>query len=200
MKLRKLLWVVILLGLVATGLAQEAAIAPAAITPNDALILENIPAIPARIATRADRYTQFRSASMWSWHPQRREILIGTRFGDTNQVHQVAMPGGARTQLTFFPDRIADASYHPHSADYFLFRTRFGDTNQVHQVAMPGGARTQLTFFPDRIADASYHPHSADYFLFRKDIGGGEWYQIFRFDVVTGDTTLLTDGKSRNTE
>ncbi len=150
MTLRKLLFGVILLGFVTTGLAQDAAIAP-----NDALILENIPPVPASIAARADRYTQFRSASMWSWHPQRREILIGTRFADTNQVHQVAMPGGARTQLTFFPDRIADASYRPHSGEYFLFR---------------------------------------------KDVGGGEWYQIFRFDVASGETTLLTDGKSRNTE
>ncbi len=150
MTLRKSLLVAILLGLWVTGFAQEATIAP-----NDALILENIPPIPASIAARADRYTQFRAASMWSWHPQRREILIGTRFGDTNQVHQVAMPGGARTQLTFFPDRIAEASYHPHSADYFLFR---------------------------------------------KDVGGGEWFQIFRFDLASGETTLLTDGKSRNTE
>jgi len=149
-RLRIFLPGVVLLGLLASGFAQEATI-----TPNDALILENIPPIPASLAARAERYTQFRSAAMWSWHPQRREILIGTRFGDTNQVHQVAMPGGARTQLTFFPDHIADAGYHPHSGDYFLFR---------------------------------------------KDIGGGEWYQIFRFDVASGETTLLTDGKSRNTE
>jgi dipeptidyl aminopeptidase/acylaminoacyl peptidase len=154
-RLRIFLPGVVFFGLLASGFAQEATITPATITPNDALILENIPPIPASIATRAERYTQFRSAAMWSWHPQRREILIGTRFGDTNQVHRVAMPGGARTQLTFFPDRIADASYHPHSGDYFLFR---------------------------------------------KDIGGGEWYQIFRFDVASGETTLLTDGKSRNTE
>src|ERR1035438_7213513 len=98
MTLRKLLLGAILFGVCATGLAQEATIAPAAITPNDALILENIPPIPASIAARADRYTQYRSATMWGWHPQRREILIGTRFADTNQVHQVAMPGGARTQ------------------------------------------------------------------------------------------------------
>ena len=31
-----------------------------------------------------------------------------------------------------------------------------------------------------------------------KDIGGGEWFQLYRYDVSTGDVTLLTDGKSRN--
>lgn len=132
------------------GQAQDSSL-----RPNDALLLENIPAIPASLAEKADRYTQYRTASMWSWHPQRHEILIGTRFADTSQVHSLAMPGGARTQLTFFSDRVADAGYHPHAGDYFLFR---------------------------------------------KDIGGGEWFQIFRFDVATGNTALLTDGASRNSE
>ena len=65
-------------------------------------------------------------------------------------------------------------------------------------VKVPGGARTQLTFFPDRVSGASYHPHAGDYFVFSKDIGGGEWYQLFRYDYASGETTLLTDGKSRN--
>src|SRR5262249_56521169 len=34
--------------------------------------------------------------------------------------------------------------------------------------------------------------------LFMKDIGGGEWYQLYRYDLKTGDATLLTDGKARN--
>jgi hypothetical protein len=96
-RLRVLFAVVIL---TVFGYAQDGTI-----RPNDALILENIPPVPASIAEQADRYTQYRTASMWSWLPQRREILIGTRFADTNQVHSVAMPGGARTQLTFFGDR-----------------------------------------------------------------------------------------------
>jgi dipeptidyl aminopeptidase/acylaminoacyl peptidase len=144
-KLRLLLLAVVL----CTGcFAQDAVIAP-----NQNLILENIPPVPASIAERADRYTNYRSAITFGWHPERREILIGTRFGDTQQVHQIAMPMGARTQMTFFADRVADASYPPHSGAYFLFR---------------------------------------------KDVGGGEWYQIYRFDTASGAITLLTDGKSRN--
>ena len=126
-----------------------------AIKPNDALILENIPPIPASIAEKAAKYTDYRTATMYGWHPMKREILIGTRFADTVQVHQVATPGGARTQMTFFGDRVTDASYQPHKGDFFLFR---------------------------------------------KDVGGGEWYQIFRFDVATAEVTMLTDGKSRNSE
>ena len=127
----------------------------ATIKPNDTLILENILPIPASIAEKAAKYTDYRTATMYGWHPTKREILIGTRFADTVQVHQVAMPGGARTEMTFFGDRVSDASYQPHKGEFFLFR---------------------------------------------KDVGGGEWYQIFRFDVATGDVTMLTDGKSRNSE
>ncbi|HZI19002.1 MAG TPA: prolyl oligopeptidase family serine peptidase [Pyrinomonadaceae bacterium] len=136
--------------LASTALAQTAAV----IVPGDNLVVEGVPAIPATIADEVRRYTEFRSAGISSWHPTRREMLIGTRFGDTNQVH--------------------------------LVRT-------------PGGARTQLTFFPERAGGASFNPKTGDYFVFNKDIGGNEFFQLYRFDMKTGDVTLLTDGKSRNT-
>ena len=47
------------------------------------------------------------------WHPTRREMLISTRFGNTAQVHLVRLPGGARTQLTFFPEPVAGARFEP---------------------------------------------------------------------------------------
>src|SRR5271155_253773 len=124
------------------------------IIPNENLVAEGIPKIPAALAESASRYGDYRTASFESWHPGRREMLIETRFGDTNQVHQVRFPGGARTQLTFFPDRIAFASYQPVNGDSFFFL---------------------------------------------KDVGGGEFFQVYRYDLLTGDITLLTDGKSRNT-
>ncbi len=124
------------------------------ILPGDNLVVEGIPKVPASLAEAVGRYTEFRSAGFSSWHPVRREMLIGTRFGETQQIHVVKFPGGARTQLTFFPDRT-------------------------------GGAR--------------YSPKQGDFFIFSKDVGGGEWFQYYRFDFGTGDITLLTDGKSRNT-
>ena len=75
-----------------------------------------------------------------------------------------------------------------------LIQTRFADTSQVHQVKFPGGARTQLTFFPDRIGGAQYRPGSGDSFVFSKDIGGGEFFQLYRYDFETGNIILLTDG------
>jgi dipeptidyl aminopeptidase/acylaminoacyl peptidase len=125
----------------------------ATVAANENLIVDSIPPIPADVAAQAQRYTEFRTAVPMEWHPTKRELLISTRFADVPQIHRIAMPSGARTQLTFFPDRVNGASYHPHNGDYFIFS---------------------------------------------KDIGGGEWYQIFRYDVATGDISMLTDGKSRN--
>lgn len=123
------------------------------ITPNDNLVIDGIPPIPVSIAEGVGRYTEFRAASILSWHPTYHDMLISTRFGDAPQVHLVKMPGGARTQLTFFPERILGGSYHP-----------------VH----------------------------GKFFVFSKDVGGGEWYQNYRYDIATGEITLITDGKSRN--
>ena len=102
------------------------------VTPGDNLIVEGIPKIPASLAAEVGRYTDFRSAGLTSWHPTRREMLISTRFAETNQVHQVKMPGGARTQLTFFPDRVASSSYNPKTGDYFIFLKDTGG-NEVAQ-------------------------------------------------------------------
>jgi len=79
-----------------------------------------------------------------------------------------------------------------------LIATRFGDVPQLHVVKAPGGARQQVTFFVDALRTGSFHPNGGDYILFMKDSGGGEWFQLYRYDVKTGDVTLLTDGKSRN--
>ncbi|MBI5216533.1 MAG: S9 family peptidase [Ignavibacteriae bacterium] len=123
------------------------------ILPGDNLTIDGIPAIPSSIAEEVSRYTEFRSASFSSWHPTKHEMLISTRFGDVPQVHYVKFPGGARTQMTFFPERIGGASFNPKNENYFIFS---------------------------------------------KDVGGGEWFQIFRFDISSGNVTMLTDGKSRN--
>src|SRR2546425_7545000 len=130
-------------------LAQTAAIAP-----GDNLVTDGIPPIPAGMGEVARRYGEFRSAGFWDWHPTRREMIIGTRFGDASQLHQVKFPGGARTQLTFFADPVSGASYQPTDGRYLVFT---------------------------------------------KDVGGGEFFQKYRYDVATGDITLLTDGRSRNT-
>src|SRR5579863_7213246 len=79
-----------------------------------------------------------------------------------------------------------------------LIATRFADTAQLHLVKMPGGERQQLTFFADAVGGGRFQPKGGKYIVFAKDVGGGEWYQLYRYDMASGDVTMLTDGKARN--
>jgi dipeptidyl aminopeptidase/acylaminoacyl peptidase len=123
------------------------------VIPNENLVAEGVPPIPASLAESVERYSNCRGAVLTDWDPQRREMVISTRFADVPQIHLVKMPGGTRTQLTFYPDPVREAHFNPKNNDDLIFS---------------------------------------------KDIGGGEFYQLYRYDVAKGDVTLLTDGRSRN--
>ena len=80
-----------------------------------------------------------------------------------------------------------------------LISTRFGETGQFHLVSQPLGMRKQLTFFNEPVGGGDFSKDPDMYgFLFTKDVGGGEFYQIFYFDMESGSYKMLTDGKSRN--
>jgi dipeptidyl aminopeptidase/acylaminoacyl peptidase len=119
----------------------------------DNLVVEGVPAFSPQLRADAARYMEFRAAGFQSWHPERREMLISTRFADSSQLHHVKMPGGARKQLTFLPEPVAGGEFQPRKGEYIVFA---------------------------------------------QDMGGGEFYQLYRYDVGDGRITLITDGKSRN--
>ncbi|HEX5732135.1 MAG TPA: prolyl oligopeptidase family serine peptidase [Blastocatellia bacterium] len=118
------------------------------IVPGDNLVVEGIPKIPASLAEDVSRYTKGRAAELLSWHPVKREMLIVTFFGNTPQVHQVKSPGAARTQLTFYEDRVGrGVSYQPRRGGYFVFsKDTGGDQNyQNYRYDFSNGAITLLT-------------------------------------------------------
>ncbi len=120
----------------------------------DNLVVEGVPAHTPELKREVSRYMEFRTAGFASWHPVRREMLVGTRFADSMQLHLVDHPGGSRRQLTFFTDPVG------------------------------GGI---------------FQPVEGRYLVFSQDVGGAEFYQLSRYDLADGRVTLLTDGKSRNT-
>jgi len=126
-----------------TGPATAAAV----IRPADNLVADGLPEIPAEIAEVVGRYTEFRSASLASWHPTKREMLISTRFGDSPQLHEVRFPLGARHQLTFFPERVGGSSWPRRSADYIVFtKDKGGDEfGQIHRLDVATGAISLLS-------------------------------------------------------
>jgi dipeptidyl aminopeptidase/acylaminoacyl peptidase len=80
----------------------------------------------------------------------------------------------------------------------FLVGTRFASTVQLHLVSRPLGMREQLTFGKEPVRAARFVPGDPRTVLYLSDVGGGEYYQLYRLDRRTGRTELLTDGKSRH--
>ena len=85
--------------------------APAAeVEKPAALVADGIPAVPSELADATRPYMEFRTAALQGWNPRTRGIAITTRFGNVNQVHEVAEPMGMRRQVSFEADTIAGAS------------------------------------------------------------------------------------------
>lgn len=96
------------------------------IKPGDNLIVEGLPAIPASLVAEAALYNNFRGAAFQGWHPLKREMLISTSFADANQVHLVKASGAARTQLTFYRERVAGAEFDPVGGEFIVFNKDVG--------------------------------------------------------------------------
>lgn len=81
--------------------------------------------------------------------------------------------------------------------DTLLIGTRFSETTQMHRVKQPLGYRQQLTFLPEPLAGAAIPKSGAkDKILISWDEGGSEFDQLFLFDVNTGTSSMVSDGKS----
>ncbi len=85
-------------------------------------ISENIPAIPAELIERLNRYQNTRGAGVTGW-TKNGCLLISTRFAETNQAHRVCQPLGMREQLTFYPEPLGGISPSPAEStlDGFVF-------------------------------------------------------------------------------
>jgi dipeptidyl aminopeptidase/acylaminoacyl peptidase len=120
---------------------------PDLVRPGDTLVVEGVPPVEASIRAEVGRYTEARSAGLADWHPTRREVLVGTRFANTTQVHHVATPGGARRQLTFFDEPVSSATYEPQAGRYFVFSRDAGgnEFSQLYRYDLADGAITLLT-------------------------------------------------------
>jgi len=100
---------------------------------TDNLVIEGIPPLPVSYITDIKNYTETRSASLADWNPVKKEILISTRFANSNQLHYVKFPGGDRKQITFFDEPISSATFDPVNGQYFLFLKDIGG-NEFSQI------------------------------------------------------------------
>lgn len=116
------------------------------------LVYDGIPAVPADLPAQVQRYGNARSAGFQGWMDDG-SILISTRFGETSQIHRVATPGGARTQLTFFAEPVAGAVPLPGRQAYAYSRDVGGA--EYFQIFVTGleGSEVQLSAGQTRNTD-----------------------------------------------
>jgi len=108
-----------------------------------ALVADGIPPVPAELAERTRPYMEFRSASFAGWQPRDRSMLITTRFGNTAQLHRVAMPMGAREQLSFEAEPVA-GTWSP-AGDVLLVRKDVGGSEFYQLYTLESGRLRLVT-------------------------------------------------------
>ena len=119
--------------------AQEPA--DAIVEKPAALVADGIPPVPAELAERTRPYLEYRTANFAGWHPRDRSMLITTRFANTAQLHRVAMPMGAREQLSFEVEPVS-GSWSP-AGDVLAVRKDVGG-NELYQLYTLESGRLKL--------------------------------------------------------
>lgn len=131
--------------LTATPLAaQEQPVEEPAIPIPAALTAEDMPQLPQSLAERARPYLESRAASFAGWDPNARAVLISTRFANVAQLHRVAKPMGARTQISFEAEPVF-GGYAPAKGDVILVTKDKGGDEYFQLHTLKDGRLTLLT-------------------------------------------------------
>jgi dipeptidyl aminopeptidase/acylaminoacyl peptidase len=160
-------------------LAALATIAHAQKREAGPLVYDGVPEVPARIGERALPYQAARGAVFLDWEPSG-AMLIATRFGDTNQVHRVAQPGGDRQQLTFEKEPITEA--HATQGGFFFRMDRGGaERYQYYRFDRASGAGKLVTDGKSR--NENFLPsNKGDRFAFDSTARDGKDFDIYTLD------------------
>ncbi len=87
----------------------------------ETIAAQGVPPIPLDHLEGLLPYENIRGALVMDWQPKERRLLIRTRFAESPQLHEVAMPLGARTQITFFREPVNIGAYRPGRPDELLY-------------------------------------------------------------------------------
>jgi dipeptidyl aminopeptidase/acylaminoacyl peptidase len=119
-------------------------------------------------------------------------MLVTTRFGDTNQVHRVRFPGGDRTQLTFFPDRVLAAAYPRQADSYFVFVKDTGG-NEFSQLYRYDLATAEVTLLTDGTSQNGMGPfsHAGDRMAYGSTRRNGKDRDLYVIDPKEGKSDRL---------
>ena len=158
----------------------------------DNLVAEGIPPITEELKADVGRYLEFRSAGFLDWHPERRELLMVTRFADVNQLHVVTQPGGARKQLTFGADRVLGGAFEPRKGNSVVFARDMGGSEfyQLYQLGLDDGRVALLTDGKSRNSEPTW-AHDGSRFAYTSTRRNGRDADIHVMDLAQPTSNRL---------
>ena len=110
------------------------------LAPNANLKADGLPPIPAELAAKVAPYTEFKPATAVSWHPQKRELIVARRAGNTTQLHRIAAPGAELVQLTDYAEPVRDGGFWPRAPNVLVFTRDAGGNEQQQIYRLDAGA------------------------------------------------------------
>ncbi|HEY0768113.1 MAG TPA: prolyl oligopeptidase family serine peptidase [Steroidobacteraceae bacterium] len=176
-------------------LAQQAAAPQHSERGN--LVFENIPPPEAALMARLARYQQSRQATFLDWLADG-SLLIGTRFGDTEQLHRVAAPLGMREQLTFYQDPIEWARAPRTGSGFVFLKDQDGDENAQLYFHSGSASVRQLTS-GNFIHGSPVWAHDGRRVAFYGNDRDSLSYDVYVADVSSGAAPQLLVGGRQDT-
>ena len=112
----------------------------------DTIRAEGVPPVPAAVRQALEPVSEHPLGELSGLGRAGPGMYITTRFADVPQVHFVAEPAGARTQLTFLAERVGSVAPRPRH-DQFLYTIDEGgaENNQLFLQDKAGGEPRRIT-------------------------------------------------------
>lgn len=161
-------------------------------------ITENVPAIPAELIERLNRYQNVRGASVAGWTKDGC-VLISTRFAETSQAHRVCRPLGMREQITFYNEPISGLTPAPAKSgrNGFVFGKDVGgnEFSQLHWYDLATREATMLTDGKRSQNGGSLFSSDGKRLAYSSTARNGTDTDIWLLDTATRQTkALVTEG------
>ena len=152
------------------------------------LVMENIPEIPDSVGERLRQYQNVRGHGFSDWADE--GILIGTRFGETSQVHHVKAPGGARQQVTFYNEPVGGGNVSPAGGSFVFGKDTGGDEFfQGYLFDLATGGVTQFTEPGTRNGGLAWSDDGTQVAWYRSTAGDPNW------DIMIADPSDPTSAR-----
>lgn len=151
------------------------------------MVLEDVPEVDPAARERMLQYLAVRPTALSDVADDGKALLVSTRFGDTNQIHLVAAPMGARRQLTFFDEPVTAARFVPGSGGKRVLFSKDSGGNEMYQYYVldlatgrherltDGTSRNQSAVLSDsgrRLCYASTARNGRDFDLYLRETAG----------------------------